>query len=366
MSADSTGLATAILRDPRWAQICARDPRADGVFFYSVRTTGVYCRPSCASRRPRPENVRFHTTREQAERAGFRPCRRCRPDRPPQARAQAARVAAVCRLIESSETSPTLDELAAQAGLSPGHLHRLFKSFTGLTPRAYAAAHRAGRLRGRLRSGASVTEAIFDAGYNSSSRFYENADRVLGMKPSEFRHGGAGTEIRFAVGECSLGSILAAASTRGVCAILLGDDPERLVRELQDLFPRSHLRGGDRRFEKLMARVVEFVDEPGAGLELPLDVRGTAFQQRVWEAIGRIPAGLTASYTEIARRIGAPGSARAVAQACASNKLAVAIPCHRVVRADGAVSGYRWGVERKRALLARESTPARRRRHQLQ
>jgi AraC family transcriptional regulator of adaptative response/methylated-DNA-[protein]-cysteine methyltransferase len=235
----------------------------------------------------------------------------------------------------------------------------LFKYFTGLTPRAYAAAHRAGRLRGRLRYGASVTEAIFDAGYNSSSRFYENADRVLGMKASEFRRGGAGAEVRYAVGKCSLGSILAATSARGVCAILLGNDPGTLLRELRDLFPRSHLVGADRRFEKLMARVVAFVDAPGIGLGLPLDVRGTAFQQRVWAAISRIPAGSTASYAEIARRIGTPRSARAVAQACASNKLAVAIPCHRVVRADGALSGYRWGTDRKRALLTRESAGGR-------
>ena len=347
--------ATATLRDPRWAQICDRDPEADGLFFYSVRTTGVYCRPSCPSRRPRPENVRFHRTSEQAERAGFRPCRRCRPDRPAAAGEQAARITAACRLIEESDKPPTLHELAGHAGLSARYFHGLFKSFTGLTPRGYAVAYRAGRLRRLLRRSASVTDAIFDAGYNSSSRFYESADRVLGMKPSDYRHGGSGAEIRFAVGECSLGSVLVASSARGVCAILLGNDPEALVRELQDLFPQSDLVGGDRKFEKTMARVVACVDAPGTGLDLPLDVRGTAFQQRVWEAIGRIPPGSTASYAEIARRLGAPGSARAVARACASNRLAVAIPCHRVVRSDGSMSGYRWGVERKRSLLARES-----------
>jgi AraC family transcriptional regulator of adaptative response/methylated-DNA-[protein]-cysteine methyltransferase len=202
-----------------------------------------------------------------------------------------------------------------------------------------------------------VTEAIYDSGFNSGGRFYEQADQMLGMTPSRYKAGGARTEIRFAVGECSLGSILVARSDKGVCAILLGDDPEALVRELQDRFPSATLVGGDKRFEQLVAKVVGFVEAPGLGLDLPLDVRGTAFQQRVWQALRKIPAGLTATYAEIAARIGAPGSARAVAQACAANPLAVAIPCHRVIRNDGALSGYRWGVERKRALLSREGVP---------
>lgn len=242
--------------------------------------------------------------------------------------------------------------------MSPYHFHRVFKSVTGLTPKSYAVAHRARRAREKLAGGSTVTEAVFDAGFNSSGRFYESANQVLGMTPTDFRAGGANTEIRFAIGQCSLGAILVAQSRRGVCAILLGDDPEALLNDLQDRFPRATLIGGDREFEQLVARVVGFVERPELGLDLPLDIRGTAFQQRVWQALRKIPAGATRSYAEIARSIGAPGSVRAVAQACAANALAVAVPCHRVVRSDGSLSGYRWGVERKRALLARESTPA--------
>jgi len=342
-------------RDSRWAAVVARDRGADGTFWYSVRTTGVYCRPSCGARLPRPENVEFHASRTAAELAGFRPCKRCRPDRPALADRHAKKVAEICRHIESAETIPTLADLALRAGMSAWHFHRLFKSVTGLTPRGYAAAHRARRVRDGLGRGRSVTEAVFNAGFNSSGRFYDTADRVLGMSPTSFRCGGAGTDIRFAVGECSLGSILVAQGDRGVCAILLGSDPDALARELQDQFPRANLIGGDRDFERLVARVVTCIESPALGFDLPLDVRGTAFQQRVWQALRKIPAGRTASYSEIARRIGAPGSARAVAQACAANRLAVAIPCHRVVRNDGGLSGYRWGVERKRALLERES-----------
>jgi AraC family transcriptional regulator of adaptative response/methylated-DNA-[protein]-cysteine methyltransferase len=342
-------------RDPRWAAVVARDPAADGEFVYSVRTTGVYCRPSCAARLARPENVRFHATCADAERAGFRPCKRCRPDQPSPAGQQAAKVAEACRLIEASDEPPSLDELARSVGLSPYHFHRVFKTVTGVTPKAYATAHRTKRVRAGLTRSNTVTEAIYDAGFNSNGRFYATSDKVLGMTPTNYRAGGANTEIRFAVGECSLGSILVARSEKGVCAILLGDDPDALVRELQDRFPRAELIGGDAGFEDLVARVVGFVEAPRQGLDLPLDVRGTAFQQRVWQALQEIPPGRTASYTEIARQIGAPKAVRAVAQACAANGLAVAIPCHRVVRNDGALSGYRWGVERKRALLDREA-----------
>lgn len=346
--------AAETLDDPRWPAIAARDANADGTFYYSVATTGVYCRPSCAARLARPENVRFHTTREDAERAGFRPCKRCRPDQPPLAEQHAAKVAEICRMIEAADTAPNLAELADRAGLSTYHFHRVFKAATGLTPKAYAAAHRAHRVRNALGRGETVTDAIFDAGYNSSGRFYAEADRVLGMKASDFRAGGSETEIRFAIGQCSLGAILVAASARGVCAILLDDDPNALVRDLQDRFPNAQLIGGDAGFEKLVAKVVGFVEAPGIGLDLPLDVRGTAFQQRVWQALTEIPAGSTVSYAQVAEHIGAPKAVRAVAQACAANALAVAIPCHRVVRNDGALSGYRWGVERKRALLERE------------
>jgi AraC family transcriptional regulator, regulatory protein of adaptative response / methylated-DNA-[protein]-cysteine methyltransferase len=348
-------LAAETTTDPRWASVVARDAAADGTFFYSVRTTGVYCRPSCAARLARPENVRFHATREAAASAGFRPCRRCKPDQPSLAEQHAALVTQACRLIEESTRAPGLDQLARQAGMSPFHFHRVFKATTGLTPRAYALAHRGRRVRQELDRKGTVTRAIYESGYNSNGRFYADAPQVLGMTPSDYRAGGANADIHFAVGECSLGSILVARSERGVCAILLGDDPDALARDLQERFPRATLIGGDAEFERLVARVVGFVEAPGLGLDLPLDVRGTAFQQRVWQALRDIPAGRTASYSDIARRIGAPTSVRAVAQACGANALAVAIPCHRVVRTDGALSGYRWGVERKRALLAREA-----------
>jgi AraC family transcriptional regulator of adaptative response/methylated-DNA-[protein]-cysteine methyltransferase len=350
--------ALATVNDPRWAAVAARDAAADGRFFYSVRTTGVYCRPSCAARPARPENVEFHATAADAERAGFRACRRCKPDQPALADQHAILVADLCRFIESAEQAPTLNALAERAGLSSYHVHRVFKEVTGLTPKAYAAAQRASRVRRALAHSDTVTDAIYDAGYNSNGRFYENADGLLGMTPTAWRAGGADTDIRFAIGECALGAILVAQSERGVCAIALGDDPEALVRELQDQFPQARLLGGDAAFEQLVARVVGFVEAPGLGLDLPLDVRGTAFQQRVWQALREIPAGCTASYADVARRIGAPNSVRAVAQACGANRLAVAIPCHRVVRSDGALSGYRWGVERKSALLEREAEPA--------
>jgi AraC family transcriptional regulator, regulatory protein of adaptative response / methylated-DNA-[protein]-cysteine methyltransferase len=346
--------AVAITSDPRWEAVVARNPEADGTFFYAVRTTGVYCRPSCGARRAKPENVEFYLTSDDAERAGYRPCQRCQPDQPSLVGRHAVLVADLCRLIAQAEAIPRLAELAKQAGVSPSHLHRLFKAATGLTPKVYATAHRARRVRTELEQSDTVTAAIYAAGYNSNGRFYEKSHEILGMTPTNYRKGGAQTEIRFAIGACSLGAILVAASARGVCAILLGDDPEELLRDLQDRFPRASLIGGDAGFEQLVARVVGGVEAPQLGLDLPLDVRGTAFQQRVWQALRAIPPGATASYAEIAKRIGSPQAVRAVASACAANALAVAIPCHRVVRSDGGLSGYRWGVERKRALLARE------------
>jgi AraC family transcriptional regulator of adaptative response/methylated-DNA-[protein]-cysteine methyltransferase len=341
--------------DPRWRAVVARDRRADGTFYYSVDTTGVFCRPSCPSRRANPKHVRFHSTAADAQRAGFRACHRCKPDQPPLEQLHAAKVAEICRVIESAEDVPRLAELAARAGLSTYYFHRLFKTVTGVTPRAYAAAHRRRRVRRELEKGSkTVTDAIYAAGFNSGGRFYETSDQLLGMTPTAYRAGGVDAEIRFAVGECSLGSILVARSTKGVCAILLGDNADALVRDLQDRFPRATLVGGDANFERTVAAVIGFVEHPAIGLDLPLDVRGTAFQQRVWQALRQIPVGSTATYTEIAARIGAPKAVRAVAQACAGNALAVAIPCHRVVRTDGSLSGYRWGVERKKDLLKRE------------
>ncbi|MDY0056474.1 MAG: bifunctional DNA-binding transcriptional regulator/O6-methylguanine-DNA methyltransferase Ada [Methyloversatilis sp.] len=346
--------AAATLADPRWAAVRARDAAADGRFVYSVASTGVYCRPSCGARMPRPDNVTFHTSRAEAEAAGFRPCRRCRPDLPPLAERQAAMVAALCRQIDDADTLPSLDLLAASAGLSRFHLLRVFKAHTGLTPRAWASARRATRLRERLADGATVTAAIVDAGYGSNSRVYEKSAHVLGMTPRRYRAGGADTDIRFAIAQCALGALLVAASPVGVCAIALGDDADALARALQDRFPRARLTGDDPDFAHTVAQVVGFVEAPQIGLALPLDIRGTAFQQRVWAALRAIPPGQTLSYSELAQRIGAPRAVRAVAGACAANTLAVAVPCHRVVRSDGSLSGYRWGVARKRALLDRE------------
>ncbi len=347
--------ATQVTGDPRWIAIVNRDGAAEGSFYFSVKTTGIYCRPSCAARLPRPENVQFHTTPNEAEKAGFRACKRCKPDGASRTEQHAAAVAKICRLIENSEEIPALTKLAEAADMSPYHFHRVFKMVTGVTPTAFAAAKRAGRVREKLGASATVTEAIYDAGFNSNGRFYATSDNVLGMTPTEFRAGGARREIHFAVGECSLGSILVAKSEKGVCAILLGDDPAHLVKDLEDRFPRATLLGGEGDFEGMIAKVVGMVEQPALGLDLPLDIRGTAFQQRVWQALQRIPSGTTVSYTDIAGQIGMPKAVRAVAQACGANALAVAIPCHRVVRSDGALSGYRWGIDRKRALLEREA-----------
>lgn len=335
--------------DPRWQSIVARDAAA--AFFYSVKTTGVYCLPSCAARLPRPENVAFHASCDEAERAGFRPCKRCKPREAPR---NAALVADACRAIETSEVEPSLGDLAANAGLSPFHFQRVFKKAMGVSPKQYAKAHRAARVRSSLAAGTAVTDAVYEAGFQSNSRFYESADAMLGMTPRAFRSGGESETIQFAITTCSLGQVLAASSERGICAILIGSDESALLGDLRKQFPRASIaRAGDGFTDRLRA-VATLIEEPRNANGLPLDIRGTAFQQRVWTALRQIPAGHTASYTDVANAIGAPSSVRAVARACASNVLAVAIPCHRVVRGDGALSGYRWGVERKRALLERE------------
>jgi AraC family transcriptional regulator of adaptative response/methylated-DNA-[protein]-cysteine methyltransferase len=341
--------------DLRFEAVMSRTGRPGDPFVYGVRSTRIFCRPTCPSRRPKRENIVLFSSSAEAAAAGFRPCLRCRPEATHDDSATADRIARACRMIEELDHLPSLDELAGSVGMSRYHFHRTFKAVTGLTPKAYADQRRAERVRSELAGAdASVTRAIYEAGFNASSRFYEKADEFLGMTPTAYRNGGADAQIRFAIGETSLGALLVACSDRGVCAILLGDDPEALLQDLQDRFPRANLIGGDDAFEQMVAQVIALVEQPERSLSLPLDLQGTAFQRRVWQALREIPPGETATYAEIARRIGAPGAHRAVAGACAANPVAIAVPCHRVLRSDGNLSGYRWGVDRKRALLARE------------
>lgn len=345
---------TVTALDPRWERLRNRDSSEEGAFVYGVATTGVYCRPGCASRLPRKENIRFFASGEEAERAGFRPCKRCQPDRAPLAERQAEAISKACALIEAAEEKPDFDALAKAVGMSRHHFHRIFKQTTGVTPGVYLNARRRVRALDELSRARTVTDAIYGAGYSSSSRFYESCAPELGLKPSVFAKGGAGEVIRYAIGECSLGSILVAATAQGICAIQFGDAPEPLIEALRGRFPKAELKGGDADFEHVVAHVIGLVEEPKRAFDLPLHVRGTAFQQRVWEVLRSIPPGETMTYAEVAAKAGCPSAVRAVASACAANKIAVAIPCHRVVRTGGALSGYRWGVERKAALLKRE------------
>jgi len=339
--------------EARYQAIRSRDRRAEGQFFYAVVTTGVYCRPTCAARPALRANVRFHASADEAERAGFRPCLRCRPRQPSPRDDQARLVAAARVQLESSEGPLSLSALAAGAGLSPSHFHRLFKRQVGLTPQQYAAACRLRRFDEEVRDGATVTAALYQAGYSSSSRLYE-AGGALGMTPSQLRRGGQGLTIEAVIRDCSLGQALIAFTPRGVCAIFLADRADDLQAQLRARFPGASIvaAGPDR--EPLAAAVVQLIDGAGVAPELPLDLVGTAFQQRVWRALRELPPGTTTSYAELARRIGAPRAVRAVGTACGANPVAVAIPCHRVLRGDGALGGYRWGLERKKALLARE------------
>jgi len=337
-----------------WQAIISRDAKADGDFVYAVKTTGIYCAPSCPSRMPNRDNVEYFTGAAQAEKAGYRACKRCRQGRNSLLEQHGAQVEQACRLLETCEKTPTLAQISQQVGLSAYHFHRIFKTFTGLTPRAYAVAKRQQRVREKLAENQTITSAILDAGYASNGNFYASSPASLGMTPKAFRAGGKGTAVWFALGRCTLGDILVAESARGICAILLGDNPQTLIESLQDNFPHAQLIGNDENFEKRIATVVGFVDQPGTSLRLPLDIRGTAFQQRVWHALRTIPVGKTLSYAEVAERIGSPKAVRAVAGACAANLLAVAIPCHRVIKNNGTLSGYRWGVERKKCLLEKE------------
>ncbi|HXN10924.1 MAG TPA: bifunctional DNA-binding transcriptional regulator/O6-methylguanine-DNA methyltransferase Ada [Steroidobacteraceae bacterium] len=340
----------------RWQAVQQRLPAADGQFFYAVRTTGVYCRPSCPARRPRREHVQFFEEACAAEQAGYRACKRCHPAGVSGPERQAALIARACRRIEASAELPATAELAQLAAMSRFHFQRVFKRVTGLSPKAYMEAQRAGRLRAVLPRSRSVTEALLEAGFNSSTRFHARSAEAIGMPTRAFRAGGAEQAIRYAIGRCTLGAVLVAASTRGLCALLLGDDAATLRRELQQRFPNARLVGADRAFNRLVGSVIGLVEHPGPEARaLPLDLRGTAFQHRVWNALRRVPTGTTVSYAQLARRIGLPQGARAVAGAVAANPVAILVPCHRVVRSDGTVGGYRWGLERKRALLAAEA-----------
>lgn len=347
-----------------WRAVAQRDASADGRVFYAVTSTGVYCRPSCPSRRPRRENVRFFSAPSEAERAGFRACRRCRPNELQRAEASVARAKALLDTHASSgrEGTVTLRDLAAAVGMSPFHLQRVFQARMGLSPARYLRARRGEQLKRRLRASDTVSRATYEAGFGSSSRTYEMVEAQLGMTPATYRNGGAGTEIRYRTLRTSLGELLVAATARGVCAVTLGDDAETLVRELESEYPRATLvetRGGNDAFAGWVDDIVGYVDLQGASPAVPLDVRATAFQWRVWRALQEIPLGETRSYAEVANAIGKPDAARAVASACASNRVALVIPCHRVLRSDGSLSGYRWGPERKRRIMERERSAAR-------
>ncbi|MBZ7648978.1 bifunctional DNA-binding transcriptional regulator/O6-methylguanine-DNA methyltransferase Ada [Klebsiella grimontii] len=339
----------------RWQAVCERDARADGQFVFAVLTTGVCCRPTCRSRRALRENVRFYPDVATAQAEGFRPCKRCQPEKSDPQQQKVEKVAAACRLLEQ-ETPMTLEALARQAALSPFHFHRLFKSVTGMTPKAWQQAWRARRLREALGQGAKITDAALSAGFPDNSSYYQQADAALGMTARQFRRGGEDLDITWVCGDGPLGRCLVAESERGVCAVLPGESDALLCAELASLFPNARLHPGDEAFRQRVAQVFSHLDDHRQPFSLPLDLRGTAFQLQVWQALRQIPAGETRSYRQVAQSIGRPRAVRAVASACAANKLALVIPCHRVVREDGALSGYRWGTARKALLLAREAS----------
>lgn len=349
-------MATAIqsVENERWKAVTARSSAEHGRFVYAVRTTGIYCRPTCSSRRPRRQNVLFFDTHAEAEAKGFRPCRRCSPANAQPPVSTVERLRRACQLIEAADDRPALHAIAAAAGLSPFHFHRVFKKVLGMTPREYVAATSEERLRRSLQRGVPVTHAIYDAGFGSSSRVYETADQALGMTPGAYRAGAPGLAIHYSITRCSLGDLLVAATSRGVCAIELGAGPAVLLGRLCARFPKAEIVADGQSLKTWVESVTRFIDAPRHNLELPLDIRGTAFQRLVWKSLRRLRVGTTVTYAELARRIGRPRAVRAVARACASNVLAVAIPCHRVIRGDGELSGYRWGARRKRVLLARE------------
>lgn len=338
-----------------WKAVAARDRSMDGVFFYAVMSTGVYCRPSCPSKRPRRENVVFFRAREAAERAGFRPCKRCKPDATSQRDPNAQIVENVCRYIDTHpDDAVTLEALGRALGISPFHLQRTFKAFTGITPRAYADSRRLNSLKAGLRQGHSVTRSLYDAGYGSSSRLYERASSQLGMTPARYGKQGSGVTIHYTIATTPIGKMLLAATERGVCSIRFGALVEPLERDLRTEFPKAEIFRSDRTLAE-QVKALRAIMQGDSSASLPLDIQATAFQRRVWQALQSIPRGETKSYSAIAADIGQPKAARAVARACAANPVAVAIPCHRVVREDGSSGGYRWGAERKKKLLTLEA-----------
>ncbi|APG18940.1 bifunctional transcriptional regulator/O6-methylguanine-DNA methyltransferase [Kosakonia radicincitans DSM 16656] len=345
---------TTLLDEQRWQAVLARNPQADGQFVFAVLTTGIFCRPSCRARHALRQNVRFFPDADSAVAAGFRPCKRCQPDKAHPQQQRLDKVATACRLLEQ-DTPVTLDQLATEVGISPYHFHRLFKSVTGMTPKAWQQAFRARRLRNTLAESDTVTDAVLAAGFPDSSSYYRQADAALGMTARQFRRGGDDADIRYALSDCALGRCLVAESERGICAILLADSDEQLLAELHTIFPHARNVQGDEAMLERVAQVIRRLDRADAPFTLPLDLRGTAFQLQVWQALRELPAGTTISYQRLAQQIGKPGAVRAVASACAANKLAIVIPCHRVVRGDGALSGYRWGIARKAQLLQREA-----------
>jgi AraC family transcriptional regulator of adaptative response/methylated-DNA-[protein]-cysteine methyltransferase len=340
--------------DEAWRAVERRDPRFDGRFVYAVRSTRIYCRPSCPSRRPLRERVTFYAAPEAAEADGFRACKRCQP-REALASAAAVAVERARQLIEQHpDQVVTLDSLAAKVGISPFHLQRTFKRLFGVSPREYQDALRVTRFKSRLRAGDTVSRATYEAGFGSSSRVYERSDNTLGMTPAAYRRGGAGMHITYTIVDSPFGKLLVGATDRGVCAVALGDSDEVLTRALRTDFPRAEMARGDEAHRDWVEEIVGHIGGGNLGLSVPLDVRGTVFQQQVWALLRKIPPGRTRSYSEIASELGNLRATRAVAQACASNRIAVVIPCHRVVRNDGALGGYKWGVGRKQTLLDRE------------
>ncbi len=349
------GLTT--LNEQRWRAVVTRSTAADGVFFYGVVTTGVYCRPSCASRIPNRQNVRFFDTVEQAEGGGYRACKRCTPRHPSPSAARKQRdiVIQACRRIEAADEIPSLQQLAEEVGMSASRLHRRFKDAVGLTPKEYASAVRDQRLRERLVEGHSVTDAVHAAGFESSSRFYAQASSLLGMRASRYRTGGKQESIRFATTKTHLGWMLVAATEAGVCRVEFGDSPDALHERLKQCFPHAQISRAAGHVAEWMQQIVRHLEDPANRLDLPLDIQGTAFQRRVWRALQEIPLGERRTYGELAQSLGVPNAARAVGHACAANPVAVAIPCHRVLPKGGGLGGYRWGTQRKQSLLERES-----------